>query len=101
MTIGKPYYPTGLENSIKENWTATFQALCISAETDAKAKIAAALSKAHDLGCNKQQTEQLVEQLLPKLTKHRAELISRTETGKLNNAATMATYKGADIEYYK
>ena len=101
MTIGRPYYPGALEGSIKADWTATFQQLCISADTTAKAKIAQLVSQGKDQGMNKLQIEKLVKSELPADTAHRAELIARTETAKLNNAATMASYREAGIEYYK
>lgn len=101
MTIGAPYYPPALEGSVKKDWEDTFQQLCISAESDAKAKIARIVNEGKAQGMNKLQLEALVKKELPVATKHRAELISRTETGKLNNAATMATYKSAGIKYYR
>lgn len=101
MTIGTPYYPPNLEESVKKDWEATFQQLCISAETDAKARIARLVNEGKTQGMNKLQVEALVKKELPAETKHRAELISRTETAKLNNAATMATYESAGIRYYK
>ena len=101
MTIGVPYYPPAVSESVKKDWGDTFQKLCISADTQGKADIATAIYTAKSEGKNKYQVEHDVEQFLPAKTRHRAELIARTETGKLNNAATMATYESAGIRYYR
>lgn len=101
MTIGVPYYPPDVSESVKKDWVDTFQKLCISADTQGKADIATAIYTAKSEGKNKYQVEHEVEQFLPAKTRHRAELIARTETGKLNNAATMATYESAGIRYYR
>lgn len=101
MTIGVPYYPPAVSESVKKDWVDTFQKLCISADTQGKADIATAIYTAKSEGKNKYQVEHEVEQILPAKTRHRAELIARTETGKLNNAATMATYESAGIRYYR
>lgn len=101
MTIGVPYYPPAVSESVKKDWVDTFQKLCISADTQGKADIATAIYTAKSEGKNKYQVEHEVEQFLPANTRHRAELIARTETGKLNNAATMATYESAGIRYYR
>lgn len=101
MTIGVPYYPPAVSESVKKDWVDTFQKLCISADTQGKAEIATAIYTAKSEGKNKYQVEHEVEQFLPAKTRHRAELIARTETGKLNNAATMATYESAGIRYYR
>ena len=100
MTVGTPYYPPDVESRVKEDWKAEFLACCGSADADAKADIARALTEAKERGWNRAQAEAAVlERLDPKYAK-RAELIARTETGKLNNAATMATYRSAGVEYY-
>ena len=101
MTIGVPYYPPAVSESVKKDWVDTFQKLCISADTQGTADIATAIYTAKSEGKNKYQVEHEVEQFLPAKTRHRAELIARTETGKLNNAATMATYESAGIRYYR
>lgn len=101
MTIGVPYYPPAVSESVKKDWVDTFQKLCISADTQGKSDIATAIYTAKSEGKNKYQVEHEVEQFLPAKTRHRAELIARTETGKLNNAATMATYESAGIRYYR
>lgn len=100
MTVGTPYYPPDVEERVKDDWKAEFLACCRSADADAKADIARALTEAKEKGWNRAQAEAAVlERLDPKYAK-RAELIARTETGKLNNAATMATYRSAGVEYY-
>lgn len=100
MTVGTPYYPPDVEERVKDDWKAEFLACCRSADSDAKADIARALTEAKERGWNRAQAEAAVlERLDPKYAK-RAELIARTETGKLNNAATMATYRSAGVEYY-
>lgn len=100
MTVGTPYYPPDVEERVKDDWKAEFLACCKSADSDAKADIARALTEAKERGWNRAQAEAAVlERLDPKYAK-RAELIARTETGKLNNAATMATYRSAGVEYY-
>ncbi len=100
MTVGTPYYPPDVEERVKDDWKAEFLACCRSADADAKADIARALTEAKERGWNRAQAEAAVlERLDPKYAK-RAELIARTETGKLNNAATMATYRSAGVEYY-
>ncbi len=101
MTVGTPYYPPDVEERVKDDWKAEFLACCRSADADAKADIARALTEAKEKGWNRAQAEAAVlERLDPKYAK-RAELIARTETGKLNNAATMATYRSAGVEYYE
>lgn len=100
MTVGTPYYPPDVEERVKDDWKAEFLACCRSADADAKADIARALTEAKEKGWNRAQAEAAVlERIDPKYAK-RAELIARTETGKLNNAATMATYRSAGVEYY-
>lgn len=100
MLVGQPYFPPEAEKSIFDAWKANFQQLCISAETDAKAKISRLATDARMKGWSKSQLESAIRRELPMETKHRAELIARTEMGKLNSAANLSTYKKLGIRYY-
>lgn len=101
MTIGHPYWPQGAEESAKKEWTETFAKLCKSADAQGKADIARAVYEGRNAGKNIRQVESEIEGSLKVKARNRAELIARTETGKLNNAATMAGYRSAGISYYR
>lgn len=101
MIIGRPYYPPTAQREILEAWHDEFQALCISAGQDGKKKIAMTVAVAKEKGWNKKQTEEVIRALLPVETKHRAELIARTETGKLNSRCVRETYAQTGVKYYK
>lgn len=101
LIIGRPYYPPTAQREILEAWHDEFQALCISAGQDGKKKIAMTVAVAKEKGWNKKQTEEAIRALLPAETKHRAELIARTETGKLNSRCVRETYAQTGIKYYK
>lgn len=101
MTVGQPYFPPSAETEIFDTWKKNFQQLCISAETEAKSQISRIASEAKMKGWNKRQLEEAIREKLPAETKHRAELIARTEMGKLNSAANLSIYKQLGIHYYK
>lgn len=101
MIIGRPYYPPGFQAPILNDWHEEFQTLCISAAQDGKKAIAATVAIAKEKGWNKGQLEAEIKKILPPETRHRAELIARTETGKLNSRCTLATYEEVGIKYYK
>lgn len=101
LIIGRPYYPPTAQREILEAWHDEFQALCISAGQDGKKKIAMTVAVAKEKGWNKKQTEEAIRALLPAETKHRAELIARTETGKLNSRCVRETYAQTGVKYYK
>lgn len=101
MTIGQPYFPPPAEAQIFDVWKKNFQQLCISAESDAKAQISRLAAEGKMKGWNKRQLEAAIREKLPDETKHRAELIARTEIGKLNSASNLSTYKQLGIQYYK
>ena len=100
MTVGQPYFPPPAEKEIFDTWKKNFQQLCISAESDAKADISRIATEAKMKGWNKHQLEEAIRAKLPVETKHRAELIARTETAKLNSAANLSTYRQLGIQYY-
>lgn len=100
MIIGKPYYPPELKGDILSSWEANFQMLCKSAETDAKKDIAQLVQQAKNEGWNKNRLERAVMGELPDKYKHRAELIARTESAKLNSSINRETYKNIGVEYY-
>lgn len=100
MTVGQPYFPPPAKDEIFEAWKKNFQQLCISAESDAKADISRIATEAKMKGWNKRELEAAIRAKLPAETKHRAELIARTETAKLNSAASISTYKQLGIRYY-
>lgn len=101
MTIGVPYLPAGTERAVLGEWTETFVKLCRSADAQGKADIARAVSGGKMRGENMRQVESAVEASLKGKAKSKAELIARTETGKLNNACTMAGYREAGITRYR
>lgn len=101
MTIGIPYLPAGTERAVLGEWTETFVKLCRSADAQGKADIARAVSGGKMRGENMRQVESAVEASLKGKAKSKAELIARTETGKLNNACTMAGYREAGITRYR
>lgn len=101
MTIGVPYLPAGTERAVLGEWTETFVKLCRSADAQGKADIARAVSGGKMRGENMRQVESAVEASLKGKAKAKAELIARTETGKLNNACTMAGYREAGITRYR
>ena len=100
MTVGQPYFPPPAKDEIFEAWKKNFQQLCISAESDTKADISRIATEAKMKGWNKRELEAAIRAKLPAETKHRAELIARTETAKLNSAASISTYKQLGIRYY-
>lgn len=100
MIIGKPYYPPEVKEDILKSWESNFQMLCKSAETDAKKDIAQIVQQAKNEGWNKNRLENAVKSQLPGKYKHRAELIARTETAKLNSQVNLETYKNLGIGYY-
>lgn len=101
MIIGHPYFPPENARKIVETWHSNFLELCKSAETDTKAEISRIVSTGKMQGWNKKQVETAVKERLPAKTKHRAELIARTELGKLNSSVNMETMKSVGIRYYK
>jgi SPP1 gp7 family putative phage head morphogenesis protein len=101
MIIGHPYFPPENARQIVETWHSNFLELCKSAENDTKAEISRIVATAKMQGWNKKQVETAVKERLPAKTKHRAELIARTETGKLNSSVVMETMKSVGIRYYK
>lgn len=101
MIIGHPYFPPENARQIIETWHSNFLELCKSAENDTKAEISRIVATAQMQGWNKKQVETAIKEKLPSKTKHRAELIARTETGKLNSSVVMETMKSVGIRYYK
>lgn len=101
MIIGAPYYPPGTAEGILDDWHATFQDLCVSACAQQKTKMAVIVAGAKQAGWNKAQLEKAIERELPAQFRHRAELIARTELGKLNSRVTLETYKSTGVRYYK
>ncbi|WP_288787988.1 minor capsid protein [uncultured Fibrobacter sp.] len=101
MIIGAPYYPPGTAEGVLNEWHATFQDLCKSACAQKKTRMAVIVAGAKQAGWNKHQLEKAIEKELPSQFKHRAELIARTELGKLNSRVTLETYKSTGIQYYK
>lgn len=100
MTVGRPYYPPKAKESIIENWESNFSMLCKSAKSDAKKEISALVQQAKNEGWNRKQLEKAIKEQLPSKYRFRAENIARTETGKLNTAITLSTYKEIGVEYY-
>jgi SPP1 gp7 family putative phage head morphogenesis protein len=101
MVVGKPYYPPEAEREIFSTWTANFQTLCRSAEADAKKDISMLVTSAKNEGWNLGRLEKAIKAKLPKKYRSRAELIARTETGKLNSAAKLSQFREVGISYYK
>ena len=101
MIIGHPYFPPDNARQIVETWHSNFLELCKSAENDTKAEISRIVASGKMQGWNKNQMQKEVKERLPSKTKHRAELIARTETGKLNSSVVMETMKSVGIRYYK
>lgn len=101
MIIGAPYYPPGTAEGILDDWHATFQDLCVSACAQQKTKMAVIVAGAKQAGWNKAQLEKAIERELPAQFRHRAELIARTELGKLNSRVAIETYKSTGVLYYK
>lgn len=101
MIIGHPYFPPENARQIVETWHSNFLELCKSAENDTKAEISRIVATGKMQGWNKKQVETAVKERLPAKTKHRAELIARTELGKLNSSVNMETMKSVGIRYYK
>jgi len=100
MTVGRPYYPPKAKESIIGNWESNFSMLCKSAKSDAKKEISALVQQAKNEGWNRKQLEKAIKEQLPSKYRFRAENIARTETGKLNTAITLSTYKEIGVEYY-
>lgn len=101
MIIGHPYFPPENARQIVETWHSNFLELCKSAENDTKAEISRIVATAKMQGWNKNKVLKEVKERLPAKTKHRAELIARTETGKLNSSVNMETMKSVGVRYYK
>ena len=100
MIVGKPYYPPDAKAEIYRTWEANFQTLCKSAESDAKKEISRIVSTAKNEGWNGRQLEKAIKGELEPRFRHRAELIARTESAKLNGAVTRATYREMGCRYY-
>lgn len=101
MTVGQPYYPPAAKEQLFRTWEQNFINLCVSAEEDAKKEISRIVAEGKMKGWNKNQVEKMIREKLPAETKHRAELIARTELGKLNSAARIAQFKELGIKYYR
>lgn len=101
MIIGHPYFPPENARQIVETWHSNFLELCKSAEIETKAEISRIVAIGKMQGWNKKQLETAVKERLPAKTKHRAELIARTELGKLNSSVNMETMKSVGVRYYK
>ncbi len=100
MIVGKPYYPPNAKEEIYRTWEANFQTLCKSAESDAKKEISRIVSTAKNEGWNGSQLEKAIKGELELKFRHRAELIARTESAKLNGSVTRATYREMGCRYY-
>lgn len=100
MTVGKPYYPPNAKQELLNTWEANFSMLCKSAKSDAKKEISMLVQQAKNEGWPIKRLEKAVKGQLPEKYKSRAANIARTETGKLNTAVTLATYKQIGVEYY-
>ena len=100
MTIGKPYYPPAAKQEILNSWEANFQTLCKSAKSDMKKEMSMIVQQAKNEGWNGKQLEREIRNRLPEKYAGRAKNIARTETGKLNTAITLSTYKEIGIQYY-
>ena len=100
MIVGKPYYPPNAKDEIYRTWEANFQTLCKSAESDAKKEISRIVSTAKNEGWNGRQLEKAIKGELEPKFRHRAELIARTESAKLNGSVTRATYREMGCRYY-
>lgn len=100
MTIGKPYYPPAAKQEILTSWEANFQTLCKSAKSDMKKEMSMIVQQAKNEGWNGKQLEREIRNRLPEKYAGRAKNIARTETGKLNTAITLSTYKEIGIQYY-
>lgn len=100
MIVGKPYYPPNAKEEIYRTWEANFQTLCKSAESDAKKEISRIVSTAKNEGWNGRQLEKAIKGELEPKFRHRAELIARTESAKLNGSVTRATYREIGCRYY-
>lgn len=100
MTIGKPYYPPAAKQEILTSWEANFQTLCKSAKSDMKKEMSMIVQQAKNEGWNGKQLEREIRNRLPEMYAGRAKNIARTETGKLNTAITLSTYKEIGIQYY-
>lgn len=101
MTVGQPYYPPAAKQELFKTWEQNFINLCVSAEEDTKKEISRIVSEGKMKGWNKNRVEKMIREKLPAETKHRAELIARTELGKLNSAARIAQFKEVGIKYYR
>ncbi len=101
MIVGKPYYPPEAREEIFSTWSANFQTLCRSAEADAKKDISMLVTSAKNEGWNRGRLEKAIRAKLPKKYRSRAELIARTETGKLNSAAKLSQFREVGISYYR
>lgn len=100
MTIGKPYYPPAAKQEILTSWEANFRTLCKSAKSDMKKEMSMIVQQAKNEGWNGKQLEREIRNRLPEKYAGRAKNIARTETGKLNTAITLSTYKEIGIQYY-
>lgn len=100
MIVGKPYYPPNAKEEIYRTWEANFQTLCKSAESDAKKEISRIVSTAKNEGWNGSQIDKAIKGELEPKFRHRAELIARTESAKLNGSVTRATYSEMGCRYY-
>ena len=100
MTIGKPYYPPEAKKDMLTTWESNFQTLCKSAKSDIKKEMSLLVQQAKNEGWNNKQLIREIRKKLPEKYAGRAENIARTETGKLNTAITLETYKEIGVQYY-
>jgi len=99
--FGERYFPPIVGDSIKEQWEADFMELCTSVRSDLKKNCSQIAFENWMSGNTRTETKKLMMKKVRSMSKSKAELISRTEVGKLNSALTKEQYQEVGLDYYQ
>ena len=104
MAIGERYLAdkgTERRKAIMARWAAEFAELCRSVKREMRERVAAELYAGYGSGRTMRKVAEDLRAMLKEGCAHRAELIARTETGKLNARINEAQAEDAGMEYYE
>lgn len=104
MAIGERYLAdkgTERRKAIMARWAAEFAELCRSVKREMRERVAAELYAGYGSGRTVRKVAEGLRAMLKEGCAHRAELIARTETGKLNARINEAQAEDAGMEYYE
>lgn len=101
MIVGERYIPPAVKEDLIFNWCENMQVLCKTTTAQNKAKISQIVGQGVARGENLETIRKEISKVVPEYTRQHAELVARTEIGKLNGAIKRAQYEESGIEYYK